>query len=231
VLVAAKYAFGSENREMLRRAVADCRTGKVELIESPLASLIGSGFGIRAEGETASSGTILCDIGASSIEASYIRGGELMRSDSCPGGGEAADNCIIAYIRRKYGLNITGITARELKHRLDLTVMEAFPLSVSGIDGTTGLPRSIEISSEELFRPCSPQIEGAAEAIRTALSNLPRIGSVEATVDRIIVVGGGAAMPGMAEYLAEALEREILMPENPLDCTVTGLGMMIGGCV
>jgi len=226
VYAAAKNSFGSRNREILRRALKDCRTGKVELIEAPVASLLGSGFGLRAEGETAHSGTILCDIGAGSIEASYIRGGVLLRSDSCIGGGESADNAIIAYLRRKYGLAVTSVTARELKHRLSL-IGEPEAMTVTGLDGSTGMPRRITISSEELLAPCAPQIEGTLEAIRTALGNLPRVGTVEATADRIVIVGGGAMLPGIAEYLADGLEREILLPENPLDCTAQGLGMMI----
>lgn len=229
VIAAAKHSFGSGNREMLRKAISDCRTGRVELVESPLASLLGSGFGLKSEDETADSGTILCDIGAGTVEASYVRGGEVMRSDSCTGGGEAADNGIITYLRRKYGLAITSIAARELKHQLDMTAEEASDLTISGLDGTTGMPRRITVSTDELFRPCSPQVDGAAEAIRAALSNLPRIGDAEASVDRIIIVGGGAAMPGMAAYLEDAVGREILIPENPLDCTVLGLGAMIEG--
>lgn len=228
VFAAAKYSFGSKNREMLYQALCDCRTGNVELVESALASLLGSGFGLRAENEIDCSGTILCDIGASSIEASYIRGGMLMRSDNCAGGGEAADQAIIAYLRRRYGLAITSVTARELKHQLDLTV-DPFPIIAAGLDGSTGMPRKITISSEELYRPLAPQIEGAVEAIRASITNLPRQGMTDSLVDRIIITGGGVCLPGAAEYIADSLEREIMMPDNPLDCTVLGLGKMIEG--
>ncbi len=227
VFAAAKYGLGAGSRELLIRAIKECRTGRVELVESALASLAGSGFGMQAEGETPSSGTILCDIGAGSIEASYIRGGELMRSDTCFGGGEAADKLIISHVRRTYGLIITSITARDLKHRFDMTAEEDACIPVSGLDGSTGLPKRIQIGSEELLDPLSPQLDGAAEAIRTAFNNLPRIAETEASVDRIILVGGGAVMPGAAQYIADEIEREVLIPANPLDCTVTGLGMML----
>ncbi len=229
VYAAAKYGFGSKNREMLFHALEDCRTGRIELIESPLASLLGSGLGLRADGETSYSGTIICDIGAGSIEASYIRGGELMRSDSRAGGGEAADNAIIAYIRRRYGVSITNVMAREVKHRLDLTAPEPEEMTLVGLDSSTGMPRRITISAEELFHPCAPQIDGAADAIKATIANLPHQGTVDASVDRIILVGGGAMLPGIADYISDIVGCEITTAENPLDSTVAGLGKMIEG--
>ncbi len=227
VFVAAKYGFGSKNREMLVNALQDCHTGKIEMVEAPVAALRGSGFAMASDTVSSFGGTIICDIGSGSIEASYIRNGELLRSDCRPGGGEAADSAIITFLKQKYGIAITSTNARELKHSLDLTATASPTATVTGLDGSTGMPRRLTINIEELYEPCSAQIDGVVDAIKTSIANLPYQAASQSTFDRIILVGGGAKLPGIAEYVSEAIDGEILVPDDPLNCTVAGLGALI----
>lgn len=227
VTVAVKYGFGSHNREVLTKALSDCRTGKITLVDSGVASLNGSGYSPRPEEEGEYDGTVVCDIGAGSIEASYIRRGELMRAKAVTYAGNAADAAIVAYIRRRYGLAVTPQAAKEAKHRLNLGDTLPPSHTFSGTDGSSGMPRKIEASLRELLRPCTPQTDNAADLINDLLTNLPRHGENLSSASRIILVGGGAMMNGVTDYFTNKLGREVVAARRPLDCTALGLGAII----
>ncbi len=219
VYVAVKAGISGENRQMIRSALADCRVSRSEFIESPIAALKGSGF--SDEG-----GILLCDIGAGSVECSYMRDGDILRTETYFGGGRDADKAICAYLRRRYGLAATKIAASNAKHKLSL-IDEGEPITITGLDTSTGLPKKKSVSPSELLRCAAPQIKGALDCITAVKQNLPRYAGVEATVDRVVLVGGGAALPGIAEYIEAEVQLPVSAVEAPLDCTVSGLGRLI----
>ncbi len=226
IIASARYGLGTASRELLKRALSDCRTGHVSIVDSSLASLLGSGFTPEPDEAEALSGTVICDIGAGSIEASYIRSGELMRAETLIGAGDAADNGIMSHLRRNYGLAVTQSSAREAKHRLSLC--EATEDAVfTGIDGSTGMPKRVQISSDVLLECCNSQIGGVVNTLSKLMENLPYRGETPSSVDRIILVGGGAALPGISEYVGVKLNLAITTADDPANCTVKGLGEMI----
>jgi len=224
VAVAVRYGFGNHNREVLQSALSDCKTGKVILTDSSTAALTGSGFAPAKDSEGELDGSVVCDIGASSIEVAYIRNGEIMRTRTVLSSGDAADAAIVAYIRRRYGLAITPQSANTAKHKLSLNT-EKLPNHIFlGIDGSSGMPRRISVPLSELIRPCVPQTDQAADLIQNLLSNLPHHGDNVSIANRIILVGGGAALPGIAEYISAKIGREVVAADKPTDCTAIGLG-------
>ena len=227
VTAAVKYSYDSRTREALTNALTDCRAGKTVLSDSATAALLGSGYAPKSGEEGEYDGSIVCDIGAVSIEVSYIRKGELMRSKTVYGAGDASDKAIIAYIRRKYGLAITVGAANEAKHKLSLSGCELPSHTFIGIDGTSGMPRKISVNLAELIRPCTPQTDHVVFLIKDMLSNLPHHGENVSVANRIILVGGGASLPGLADYIAEKLEREVVAADSPSDCVALGLGKLI----
>ncbi len=229
VLAAAKYGLGSRNRDLLGKALSDCRTGQIELVDSAPLSLAGSGFTPAVDEVEALSGTVICDIGAGIIEASYIRAGELLRTETAIGAGDASDAGIVSYIRRNYGLAITQNSAREAKHKLSLYGTDGLMLTFTGVDSSTGMPRRIEVKADDLLECCAPQTDAAADAIAALINNLPRQGEDSSSIDRIIIVGGGANLPGISEYLEKSLELTITVADDPMDCTAKGLSTMLDG--
>ncbi len=222
ILAALKYGVSGENREMLRNALRDCRSGRIDFADAPLAALGGSGY--AGEG-----GVIVCDLGACSVETSYIRDGEILRSELHGGGGLAADGAIVNLLRQKYGLKITPDHARAAKHKLSLSAdEEAVPvLNFSGVDSLTGLPRRAELSGEELLLCLEPHFRQIADGILAVLNNLPTQGLSRSSAEAILLTGGGAQMPGLTAVLGGLCGREVTAAENPQDCTVRGLGKMI----
>lgn len=220
VLVAVKCGVGAENRQLIKAALADCRVSSSEFVESPAAALIGSDFSDE-------NGVLLCDIGAGSVECSYLREGDILRTETYFGGGRDADKSICAYLRRRYGLAATKIAASNAKHKLSLLDEDPEPIVITGLDTSTGLPKKRKVSAAELLRCSAPQIKGALDCVTAVKQNLPRYAGVESTAERVILVGGGAALPGIAGYIESEAGIPVTAVEAPLDCVVRGLGAMI----
>lgn len=220
VYVSVKCGVGEKDRQMIKAALSDCRVSGCEFVEAPKAALLGSGY-------TDENGVIICDIGAGSVECSFLRDGDILRTETYFGGGRDADKAICAYLRRRYGLAVTKIAASAAKHKLDLTAENSEPITLSGLDTSTGLPKSRKIASSEIMRCSAPQIKGALDCITAIKNNLPRYAGVESTAERVILVGGGAALPGIAEYISSEIGTDTVAVEQPMDCVITGLGKII----
>lgn len=227
VAAAVKYSLSPKDRLTLTSALSDCRTGSIRLVESATAALAGCGVDTEAENGQ-NIGTLLCDIGAGTVEASYIQNGDILRAESVIGGGDAADLEICAYIRRRYGVGITELQAKELKHSADLGAETASECSVTGVDTATGVPRRITAEIGERFiSMCAAQTETAVRLVSGILANLPRQGSAESSADRIILIGGGAEMRGINNYIERSIGRAVRAVPEPETAVIRGLGAML----
>ncbi len=227
ILASARYGLGTRNRELLKKALSDCKTGRITLVDSAPAAMLGSGFTPAEDEAEALSGTIICDIGAGCVEASYIRSGELLRTETVVGAGDGADSNIVTYLRRNFGIVITENSAKEAKHTLSIPCDPQTTVEFTGTDSSTGMPRRITVSANALLECAAPQTDGAVQVISKLIENLPRHGEELSSVDRIILLGGGANLPGIGEYIENELELSINLAVDPADCTVKGLGKLL----
>ena len=225
ILVPTKQGFGARNRELLRRALGDCHTGKITFVESALAALLGCP--IPPDEDSPLGGTVICDIGAGSIEAAYIRRNEVLRTETVLGGGDSTDAAMALYIRSAYSLIAAPGDIHEAKHKLSLIDPEPDDITLSGVDTATGMPRKITLPAHELLNSCTPHIDDAVNVISSILKNLPRHGENVSSADRIVLVGGGAATEGMDKYISEAVGREVTTVDEPLDASSYGLMAMM----
>lgn len=229
VAAAVNCSMSEADRRTLTSALSDCRCGSICLVESPLAALASFDESTVTADSTEYGGTLLCDIGAGSVEAYYIRAGEILRADKAISGGDAADREIITYIRRRYDVALTELQAKELKHSASLSASEsAKEAEVTGVDVTSGIPRKVKVPLDGRFvQMCAPQTEAAAKLICSVLANLPRQGENILNADRILVYGGGAAMVGMEEYLSAAVGRPVTVSPSPSDAVSRGLRSLL----
>lgn len=224
ILAAVRCGVGEDNRALIKNALLDCRVSKVDFVDAPFAAL--EGFYIdEDERISEQESVILCDIGGGSVESAYIRGGEILRTETYFGGGTEADSTICAYLRRHYGIAVPKLEAQSAKHKLDLTGASSPEITLSGVDTSTGLPKRVTVSMEELIKCAAPTIKSVAECVNAVLTNLPRYAGKPAEADRILLTGRGAELPGLSEYIAEELDTDVPVEaaEEPSDCVIRGL--------
>lgn len=211
--------------EVEKRAVREAATqagGKdVYLMEEPVAAAIGAGIDISKP-----DGVMVIDIGGGTTDIAVISLGGIVASTSVKMAGDKFDESIIKYMRKVHKLYIGERTAEELK----LTIGTAYPREESiskecrGRDLVTGLPKSVEISSEEMMEALEEPLFTICEAVHNVLERTPPELVADISNSGIIVTGGGALMYGIDKRIQERTGIKVIIAEDPKSCVAIGTG-------
>ena len=214
--------------EVERRAVEDAArqagAAEVDLIEEPMAAAIGAGLPVAEP-----TGSMVVDIGGGTSEVAVISLGDIVTSRSARIAGDNFDEAIISYIKKKYNLLVGERTAEEIKIRIG----SAYPyegegtMDVKGRNLMDGLPKNIEVSSEEIREALADPVNQILDAIRATLEKTPPELSADIIDHGIMLTGGGALLRGLDRLIAVETKMPVHVAENPLDCVVDGTGMCL----
>jgi rod shape-determining protein MreB len=224
IIVAVPSGITQVERRAVREAVESAGAREIYIIEEPMAAAIGAGLPIA---EPTSS--MVVDIGGGTTEVAVISLGGIVYSKSIKVAGDKIDEAIIQYMKRKYNLLIGERTAETIK--IDLGC--AYPLEeikigdVKGRDLISGIPKIIEINSEEIREAINEPLTLIVDAIKDALENSPPelAGDI---VDRgIVLTGGGALLQNIDVLIREETGLPITITDDPLSAVARGAGMAL----
>ncbi len=214
--------------EVERRAVHDAARSAgaryVSLIEEPMAAAIGAGLPV-----TEAVGSMIVDIGGGTSEVAVIALRDIVTSRSVRVAGDNFDEAIVAYIKKKYNLLIGERTAEDIKIKLG----SAYPyegegaMDVKGRNLLDGLPKSIEITSEEVREALADPVDQILDTIRFTLDKTPPELAADILDRGIMLTGGGALLRGLDKLIAAETGMPVHIAESPLDCVVRGTGMCL----
>ena len=211
--------------EVEKRAVRDSALAagarEVYLIEEPMAAAIGAGLPI-----TEPTGNMIVDIGGGTTEVAVISLSGVVFSKSVRVGGDKMDEAIIQYIKRKYNLLVGERTAELIK----ITIGSAYPaqeiqtMEIKGRDLVAGVPKTVEISDEEIRDSLLEPINQIVEAVRIALERTPPELASDIVDKGIVLAGGGALLRNLDVLLREETGLPIMLADDPLTAVVMGAG-------
>ena len=208
-------------RRAVREAALKAGARQVSVIEEPMAAAIGAGLPISEP-----TGSMIVDIGGGTAEIAVISLGGIVASRSVRMAGDMFDQAIIAFIKRKYNLLIGERTAEQIK----IEIGSAYPMDpeqqieVKGRDLVTGIPQNIIITSEEVRKAISEQVDSIVQAVRIALEQTPPELAADIVDRGIVLTGGGALLKGLDQLLREETSLPITVVEDPLSTVVMGTG-------
>jgi rod shape-determining protein MreB len=214
--------------EVEKRAVRDSATSagarEVYLIQEPMAAALGAGLPV-----TEPQGNMIVDIGGGTTEVAVISLGGIVFSKSTRVAGDKMDEAVISHIRRRHNLLIGERTAEQIKIRIgcawpfdELKVMD-----VKGRDLMAGVPKTIEINSEEIREALMEPVNEIVEAVRFTLEKTPPELAADIIDQGIILAGGGALLAGLDTLLQEETGLPVIRAEDPLHCVVLGSGLAL----
>ncbi len=211
--------------EVEKRAVKESAESagarEVYLIEEPMAAAIGAGLPV-----TEPVGNMIVDIGGGTTEVAVISLAGVVFSRSIRVGGDKMDESIIQYIKRKYNLLIGERTAELIK----ITIGSAYPgdeihtMEIKGRDLVAGVPKTVELSDEEIRDPLLESINQIVEAVRVALERTPPELAADIVDKGIVLAGGGALLRNLDILLREETGLPVIVAEDPLTTVVMGAG-------
>ena len=196
----------------------------IYLIEEPMAAAIGAGLPVSEP-----IGSMIVDIGGGTTEVAVISLSGIVYSLSVRTAGDKMDEAIVQYVKRKYNLLIGERTAELIK----TTIGIAFPekeiktVDVKGRDIVTGIPKTMEISSEEIMDAIAEPINTIVEAVKSALERTPPELASDIVDRGIVLAGGGALLKGLDKLLREETGLPVIVCESPLTAVVLGSGMAL----
>ena len=214
--------------EVEKKAVEDAAynagAGQVYLIEEPMAAAIGSRLPIFEP-----SGNIIVDIGGGMAEVAVISLGGIVRSRSLKIAGQKLNDDIIKYVREEYRLLIGEPTAEQAK----INVGSAKPLSekletaIRGRDLSTGLPKEVIISSQEIAKALDKSLKTLIEAIHSVIEETPPELVADIYLKNIWLSGGGSLLRGLDKLIEDYCEIPVQLVDDPLTAVVRGTGMIL----
>ncbi len=216
-------ATAVEKRAVVEAALA-AGAGRAIPVEEPMAAAIGAGLEV-----TSPNGHLVVDIGGGTTDIAVISLGGIVLSESIRLGGSEMDAMIMRQIKRSYNLIIGERTAEDIK----INIGSAYPLpsestiTVKGRDVVAGLPKSIEISSEEVREALAEPVATLVERIRNVLEHTPPELAADIIERGITLTGGGALLRGLDRLIEAQTDVPVHLAEDPLTCVAVGTGIYL----
>ena len=210
--------------EVEERAVIDAGiqagAGRVSLVEEPLAAL---GVGINVE---EAKGNVVVDIGGGTCDIAVISLGGIVISSSIKTAGDSFDDAIIRYIRKKYNVLIGERTAEQLKIKIGCVYKrdKLLAMEARGRSLVSGLPKTIQVSSDEILDALKESAGAIVDAIRTLLEKTPPELIGDICRNGIVLTGGCSKIYGITNLIWRELNMKAKVADDPETCVVTGLG-------
>lgn len=224
VMVSVPVGVTSVEERAVRDAARQAAGREAYVIPEPLAAAIGAGLPIDTP-----TGSMVVDIGGGTSEAAVVSMYGIVVSASVRVGGLKFDDAIAAYVRRKYNLIIGDQTAEEIKIAIGsaLRLEEPLAMEVRGRDQVAGLPRTVQITSDEVTEALSEPIAAVVGVVKNVLEQTPPELAADIIDRGIVVTGGGALLRGIDRLLAQQTGVPCYVAENPTACVALGAGRAI----
>ena len=221
IVICVPPCITSVEKRAVRESALSAGAREVYLIEEPMAAAIGAGLDV-----TAATGNMVVDIGGGTTDVAVISLSGIVTSRSIRCGGDAMDEAIINYVKRKYNMLIGERTAENLK----MTIATAAPAAktetteVKGRDLVAGIPKVVVATSDEVREALVEPISQIVETVLLALERTPPELAADIVDRGIMLVGGGSLLRGLDVVLRQETKLPILRSEDPFTAVVHGAG-------
>ncbi|MFR4318521.1 MAG: rod shape-determining protein [Eubacterium sp.] len=194
---------------------------EVFVVEEPLAAAIGAGIEIKKP-----CGNMIVDIGGGTTDIAVISLGGTVVSDSVKVAGDDFDEAIVRYMRKKHNLLIGERTAEEIKIGIGtcFNKSENQKMEVRGRNLVTGLPKTIEVTSEETEEALRDVTSSIVEAVHRVLEQTPPELAADIAVRGIELTGGGCLLHGLDELIESKTGINTMTAEDPMTAVAIGTG-------
>ncbi len=224
VIVCVPFGITEVEKRAVRESAESAGAREVYLVEEPMAAAIGAGLPI-----TEASGSMIVDIGGGTTEVAVISLKGIVYSQSLRVGGDKMDEAIINYIKRSYNLSIGDRTAEHIKIAIGtaLPTGENHRIELKGRDLVGGLPKTIEVSEDEVREALTEPLKQIVEVVRQALERTPPELAADIMDRGITLAGGGSLLKNLDVLLQHETGLPVVLADDPLTAVVVGSGKIL----
>lgn len=224
VMIAVPGGITSTERRAVVDAAISAGAKSAYIIKQPIVAAIGANIPIGSP-----NGHMIVEIGGGTSEMAVISLGGIVASTSVRIGGVKMDAAIMEHVRRTYGLAIGERTAEDIKIRCGsaMYLTDKLRMEVKGRDMITGLPKIIEVSSDDVTEAIQPLLEGIISTLKEVLNETPPELSADVMDKGIVISGGSSQLRNLDRLIAEATGVPTYLAEDPQLCVAKGTGLAL----
>jgi rod shape-determining protein MreB len=221
VMVSVPAGITSTERRAVVEAALRAGAKNAYVVKEPILAAIGAGIPIHE-----SSGHMIVDIGGGTTDVAVISLGGIVASTSVKCAGDKIDQAITDYIKKTFNLAIGDKTAEKVKIEIGAAVPleEELTMTIKGRDFIQGLPRTAQVSTNEVVRAIDKELRIMVSAIKDVLSETPPELAADIIDHGIIMTGGSSQLRNLADLVYRRTGVKARIADEPLFCVVKGTG-------
>jgi rod shape-determining protein MreB and related proteins len=224
IIVCVPSGVTKSEKRVIRDSAEYAGAREVYLIAEPMAAALGVQMPVKEP-----VGSMIVDIGGGTTEIAIISLSGIVTMHSIRTAGDEMDDSITQFIRRNYNLLIGERMAEWIKCTIGsaMALPEEITLTAKGRDLVSGMPKAVEISSEEIREALNEPLSQIIAAVREALEKSPPELSADIRDRGIILTGGGAMLKRLDQRLRDETNLPVNIADDPLTCVVRGTGQVL----
>lgn len=224
VMISVPAGVTSTERRAVIEAAVKAGAKNAFVVKEPILAAIGAGISIQEP-----LGHMIVDVGGGTTDVAVISLGGIVASTSVKCAGNRIDAGIVDYMKKHYNLMIGDKTAEDIK----ITVGSATPMeeeltmSVKGRDCLSGLPRSVEVKTNEIVRAIGKELREMIQAIKDVLQETPPELASDIIDQGITMTGGSSLLRNLPDLVFRRTGVKAKLAENALFCVAMGTGIAL----
>jgi rod shape-determining protein MreB and related proteins len=224
VLVSVPAGVTSTEKRAVIEAAMKAGAKDAFVVKEPVLAAIGAGIPIHEP-----MGRMVADIGGGTIDVAVISLGGIVASTSVKCAGNRLDRAITDYAKKQHNLSIGEKTAEEIKIKIGAAVPlnEELSIPVKGRDMVSGLPRTVELSTNEVVQAMARELREMTQAIRKVLQDTPPELASDIIDNGIILTGGSSQLRQMTELVYRRTGVVAKLATDPYFCVARGTGVAL----
>jgi rod shape-determining protein MreB len=224
VMVSVPAGVSSTERRAVIEATIKAGAKNVYVVKEPILAAIGAGIPIYE-----ARGHMVVDIGGGTTDVAVISLGGIVASTSVKCAGNKIDHAIADHIKKTFNLAIGDRTAEEVKVRIGsaVNVDDELLLTIKGRDYITGLPRTAQVTTNEIVKAIDRELREIIRAIKDVLQETPPELAADIIDQGIIMTGGSSQLRNFPELVLRRTGVKAVLAEDALYCVVKGTGIAL----
>ncbi|HEC30800.1 MAG TPA: rod shape-determining protein [Candidatus Yonathbacteria bacterium] len=224
VMVSVPAGVSSTERRAVVEATIRAGAKSTHVVKEPILAAIGAGIPIQE-----ARGHMIVDIGGGTTDVAVISLGGIVASTSVKCAGDRIDRAIADYIKKTFNLAIGDKTAEEIKIKIGSAVPleEELEMTIKGRDFIAGLPRSAEVSTNEIVKAMDKELREMIKAIKDVLQETPPELSADIIDQGIIMTGGSSILRNLPELVFRRTGVKARLADDALYCVAKGTGIAL----
>lgn len=224
VLISVPAGITSTEKRAVIESTLDAGAKAVYLVKEPVLAAIGAKIPINNP-----VGSMILNIGGGTTELAVVSLGGIVSWSSVRIGGNKLDAAIVDYVKKKHGLAIGERTAEIIKINIGSAVKQAAEekISVRGRDLATGLPKTVEITSNEITEALGEHLREILQIIKSVLEVTPPELCSDIMDRGIVISGGGALLRNIDQLITKVTGVPARVADDPLFCVARGTGIVL----